>query len=91
MFHGKIPLKSVLLLLLVYFVSGFRLKLMYISLIVSVRSSLTWFIEITFFICTNRINLESKGKFNQASYHCKMVLEAGKLADANKTKESITS
>ena len=41
MFHGMIPLNSVLLLLLVNFVSAFRLKLMYISLIVSIRSSLT--------------------------------------------------
>ena len=34
---------------------------------------------------------ESKVKFRQASNHCKMVLEAAKLAYANKTKESITS
>ena len=52
MFSGKISLSSVLLLLLVNFVSGFRLELM--SLIVSIRSSL---IEITFFDCTNKINL----------------------------------
>ena len=51
------------------FVCGFRLELMYIPLIVNVRSSLThfhgfqqlvlllWFVEITFFVCTNRINL----------------------------------
>ena len=32
MFHGKISLNSVLLLLLVNFVSGFRLELMYVSL-----------------------------------------------------------
>ena len=38
---GRISLNSVLLLLLVNFVSGFRLKLMYISLIKSIRSSLT--------------------------------------------------
>ena len=30
-------------------------------------------------------------KFRQASNHCKRVLEAAKLAYANKTKESITS
>ena len=30
-------------------------------------------------------------KFKQASNHCKMVLEAAKLAYANKTKDSITS
>ena len=62
-------LNSVLLLLLVNFVSGFRLELMYISLIVSIKSNLTHlqgfqqlvllplFIEITSFICTDRINL----------------------------------
>ena len=33
---------------------------------------------------------ESKVKFRQASNHCKKVLEAAKLAYANKTKESIT-
>ena len=33
----------------------------------------------------------SKVKFRQASNHCKNVLEAAKLAYANKTKESITS
>ena len=40
-FHGRIPLDSVLLLLLVNFLSGFRLELMYISLIERIRSSLT--------------------------------------------------
>ena len=34
---------------------------------------------------------ESKVKFRQASNHCKRVLEAAKLAYANKAKESITS
>ena len=34
---------------------------------------------------------ESKVKFRQASNHCKRVLEATKLAYANKTKESTTS
>ena len=34
---------------------------------------------------------ESKVKFRQASNHCKRVLEAAKLAYANKTKDSITS
>ena len=40
MFHGRISLNSVPLLLLVNFVSGFMLELIYISLIVSVSSSL---------------------------------------------------
>ena len=38
MFHGRISLNSIRLLLLVNFVSGFRLELMYISLSVSIRS-----------------------------------------------------
>ena len=41
MFHGKISLNSVVLLLLVTLASGFRLELIYISLIVSIRSSFT--------------------------------------------------
>ena len=41
MFHGRISLNSVLLRLLVNFVSGFRLELMCVSLIKSIRSSLT--------------------------------------------------
>ena len=39
MFYAKISLNSVLLLLLVNFVSGFNLEFMYISLIESIRSS----------------------------------------------------
>ena len=68
MFHGKISLSSVLLLLLVNFVSGFRLELMYVSLIENIKSSLIHvhsfqrllllpkFIEITLFVSTKRIN-----------------------------------
>ena len=41
MFHGRISLNSVLLLVLVNFVSRFRLALMYIHLIVNTRSNLT--------------------------------------------------
>ena len=43
MFHERISLNSVLLLLLVNFVSGFRLELMCISLMKSIRSSVTNF------------------------------------------------
>ena len=69
MFHGRISLSLMLLLLLVNFVSRFRLEMMHISLIEKIRSSLTHlrgfqllallpqFIEITSFICTKRINL----------------------------------
>ena len=68
MFHGRMSLNTVLLLLLETFVSGFRLELMYVSLIVSITLNVThfhgfqqlvllpWFIEITFFVCTNRMN-----------------------------------
>ena len=41
MFHERISLNLVLLLLLVNFVSGFRLELMYIFLMENIRSSLT--------------------------------------------------
>ena len=41
MFHGSISLNSVLLLLLVNFVSEFSLELMYISLIGKIKSSFT--------------------------------------------------
>ena len=41
MFHGKISLSLVLLLLLVNFVSGFSLELVYMSLIISIMSNLT--------------------------------------------------
>ena len=44
------------------------------------------------FLCWYQQNKssESKGKFRQASYHCKSVLEAAKHPYANKTKVSIT-
>ena len=101
---GGYLLNSVLLLLLVNFVSGFMLELMYVSLIVSIRSSFTHLhgfeqlvllsklIEIIFFVCTNRKkSSESKVKFRQASNRCKRVLKAAKLAYATKTKGSIFS
>ena len=46
----------------------------------------------TFFHLYQQIkSYKSEVKFRQASNHCKRVLEAAKLAVANKTKESITS
>ena len=69
MFHGRISLNSMLLLVVVNFVSGFRVALICISLIITIRSSFTHlhdlqllvqlpeFLEITFFVYTNRINL----------------------------------
>ena len=68
MLHGRIILNLVLLLL-VSFVSGFRLEWMYIFITVNVRSSLTHlhgfhllvllpqFIEVTFLVCTSRISI----------------------------------
>ena len=44
-----------------------------------------------FFHCTKEKTSDSKVKFRQSSNHCKRVLEAAKLAYANKAKESITS
>ena len=41
MFHGRISLKLVLLLQIVNFSSGFRFEWLYISAIISIRSSLT--------------------------------------------------
>ena len=99
MFHGRISLNLVLLLRLVNFLSRFRSQLMYISLIVSIRSSLTHclgfrllvllplFIEITLY--QQNKSSESKTKFRQASNFSKRILEAAKLAYANKTKKSI--
>ena len=96
MFHGRISLNSVLLLLLVNFVSVFWLELMHISLKENIRSrSLTHHgfqllvLLPLFHLYQNDKSSESKVKFRQASNHCKRVLEAAKLAYANKTKESI--
>ena len=44
-----------------------------------------------FRLCQKDKSSESKVKFRQTSNHCKRVLEAAKLAHANKTKEFITS
>ena len=103
MFHRRISLNSVLLLLLVNFVSGFRLELMYIphhKYQVKPHSS-PWFsaacaaaiVHRNHFIRLYQQNKssESKVKFKQASNCCKRVLEAAKLAYATKTKEPITS
>ena len=85
------------------FVSGFRLELMYIFLIenqVKPHSS-PWFSVACaaaiayrnhfFGLYQKDKSSASKVKFRQASNSCKRVLEAAKLAYANKTKESVTS
>ena len=102
MFHRRISLNSVLLLLLVNFVSGFRLELMYIprhKYQVKPHSS-PWFSAASAAAIVHRNHFirlyqqnkssESKVKFRQASNCCKRVLEAAKLAYATKTKESIS-
>ena len=72
MFHERISLIWVVLLLLLEFVIGSKLELMYKFLITNIRSSQTYiclfqllvlqslFTEITCFVCTNRINLVCK-------------------------------
>ena len=90
--------------LLVNFVSGFGLEFMYISLIennqVKTHSSAWFSASCTaaivhgnhFFRSYQKVkSSDSKVRFRQASNRCKRVLEAVKLAYANKTKESITS
>ena len=98
MLHERISLSSVLLLLPVNFVSWFNLALMYISLIVSIRSSLThlhgfqllillsYFIEITFFVCTNRINLNLKESSGRLVIIAKGFLKLLKLHMLRKQK-----
>ena len=99
MFHGRISLKnSVLLLLLVNFVSGLWLELIYIYIYiyaphrkyqVKPHSSISMvFIENTFCLYRQNKSPESKVKFRQASICCKSVLEDAKLECATKTKES---
>ena len=88
----RVSLNSVLLLLLVSSVSGFRLELMYISLIINIRLIFTdlhgAIVHRNHFFCFCQQNIsESKFKSRQAINHCKKVLEAAKLVYATKTKE----
>ena len=98
MFHGRISWNSLFLLLLVNFVSGFRLGLMFIfHKMYQVKShSSPWFSVVcaaaivhrnhSFCFYQKDKSSESKVKFRLASNCCKSFLEA-----TNKTKESITS
>ena len=84
MFHERISLNLVLLLLLVNFGSGFRLELMYISLrkyLVKSQSS-PWFSGACAAANQREKFSDSNVKFRQASNRCKRVLEAAKLAYA---------
>ena len=100
--HGRISLNSVLLLLLVNFVSGFRFELIYICPSLQISASFTpWFAAAFAAVvaCTNHFfdlyqqnkSSESKVKVRHASKCSKRVLGAVELAYVNKTKESITS
>ena len=107
MSHGRISLDSVLVLLLVNFVSGFRLELIYIYIYISYRKyqvkphSSPWFSPACDAVIVHRNHFfllyqqnkssEIKVKFRQASNCFKRVLEAVKLACATKIIESIIS
>ena len=99
MFHGKISLNSLLLLLLVNFVSGLGIDVYIPHHKYQVKPhSSTWFSKLCvchsshrnhfFHLYQQNKSSESKVKFLQASNHCKRVLEAVKFAYANKAKES---
>ena len=83
MFHRRISLNSVLLLLLGNFVRGFRLEMMYISLFKSIRSRLTHLRGFSCLGCCHSSqkslfpfvpkkdkSSESKVKLRRASNHC---------------------
>ena len=94
MFHERISLNSMLLLLLVNFVSGFRLKFIYIYIYIYIyiphrKYQVKPHLSPWFTAASDAAN--SKVKFRHSSNHCKRVLEAIKLADATNVKESITS
>ena len=78
--------------------SGFGLELMYISLIISMRSNLTdphTFQQLVhrnhFFHLYQQNKSKSKVNFRQVSNHCKRGLETAKIAYPTQTKGSITT
>ena len=95
MYHGVISLNSKLLLLLVNFVSQFRLSEYQVK-----PDASPWFSagctptivhRNHYFRLYQQNKSEFKRKFRQVNNRCKRILEAAKRAYANKTKESITS
>ena len=86
------------LLLLLYFKSGYRLGLMFLSLFVNIKPSLIYLLGLSV-VCTaakghqnNFFRLHqqnksstSKVKFRQSSNYCKRVFKAPKLLYVNKT------
>ena len=95
MFNWRISLNSVLLLLLVNFASGSWLELMYISLIISIRSNLSHLQVFQLLVLLPHLYQQEsskfKVKFREASNCCKRVQKGAKLAYATKTKQSFTS
>ena len=101
MFHRRISLNSVFLLLLVNFASGFRLEFIYIYIpyckykfkphlsswiSAGCAAAIVHRNHFFFFVRTEWIFWTE-----QASNHCKRFFKDNKLAYANKTKQSITS
>ena len=92
MFHCRISLNSVLLLLLVNFVSGFRLELSGFKPQSSPSACAVAIVHKDHFFRLYQKNKSSESKvIRQASNHCKRIFEDAKLTYANKTKEWITS
>ena len=106
MFHWRISLSLVLLMLLVNFVNGFRLELSLIEKYQVKPHSSSWFSAACAAAIFHRNHFfplyqkdkssDSEVKFRQAtkvkfSHHYKRVPEAARLAYANKTKESMIS
>ena len=104
MFHGRLSLNLLFLLLVLNFVSGSRLELMYLSLIVNIRSRLIrlhgfqllvllpLLIEITSFVCINKVNiLHLKRNSDRLVIIIKGVLKADRLAYPIKTRESTST
>ena len=92
MFHEGLSLNLVLLLLPVYYVTGIKLELMNISLIVNINSNfthlhgfqlplLTAIAYKNHFFCLYQQNKspESKAKVRQASNHCNWFLKLQNL------------
>ena len=100
MFHGRISLNLVLLLLLVNFVNLLRLELMIASLISGQASLISMVcsclccyhsLKKFFRLYQQNKSSESKLKFRQASNRCRWVLEAARLVYVSKTNKFITS
>ena len=84
MFHWKMSLNSVLLLLLLNFVSGLSLDTHLYGRVAAIV-----YTNYFFHLYQQNKSYKSKLTFRQASYYWKKVLEAAKLPYANKTKEII--